>query len=173
MAAKTDPPYCLVYPNIYKPHIPENKQNHLNVQGSPPGPWIHECMCHALLQHIESTKKNQQKHHDGCLVIPWGAQYDHLVPEVIRPCNHQVPLMDLNAGEVFPMVSVGDFTLKDNIFPGSPGDSLLYTNAELDKLQSKGYQVANISHQQRHLNLLSTLERGTALPMKVGSWLRW
>ena len=37
-------------------------------------------------------------------------------------------------GEVFPMVSVGDFTLEDNIFPGTPGDSLLYTSKELDKL---------------------------------------
>ena len=25
MAAETDPPYCLVYPNNYKPHIPENE----------------------------------------------------------------------------------------------------------------------------------------------------
>ena len=49
MAAKTDPPYCLVYPNIYEPHIPENEQNHFNIQGSPPGPWIHECMCRTLL----------------------------------------------------------------------------------------------------------------------------
>ena len=40
------------------------------------------------------------------------------------------------------MVSVGDFMLEDNIFPGSPGDSLLSTDTELDRLQRRGYQVA-------------------------------
>ena len=99
-------------------------------------------MCHTLLQHIDPTIKNWQKHCDGHLLIPWRAQYDHLLLEVVRPCNHRAPLMDLKAGEVFPMVLVGDFTLEDNIFPGTPGDSLLYTSKELDKLQRKGYQVA-------------------------------
>ena len=69
-------------------------------------------------------------------------QYDHLLPEVVKPHNHWAPLMDLKAGEIFPMVLVGDFALEDNIFPGTPGDSLLYTSKELDKLRRKGYQVA-------------------------------
>ena len=142
MAAETDPPYCLVYPNIYKPRIPENKQIHFNVQGRPPGPLIHECMCCTLLHHVDPTIKNWQRHCDGCLVIPWGAQYDRLHLEVFRSRNHRAPLMDLKVGEVFPMVSVGDFALEDNIFPGTPGDSLLYTCKELDKLHRKGYQVA-------------------------------
>ena len=46
------------------------------------------------------------------------------------------------SGEVFPMVLVGDFALEDNIFPRTPGDSLLYTSKELDKLQRKANQVA-------------------------------
>ena len=117
MAAKTDPPYCLVYPNTYKPCILENERNHFNVQGGPPGPWIHKCMCCTLLQHIDPTIKNWQRHCDGCLVIPQGAQYDHLLPEVVRPCNHWASLMDLKAGEVFPMVSVGDFVLEDKSSP--------------------------------------------------------
>ena len=58
MAAETDPPYCLVYPNIYEPCIPENERNHFNIQGSPPRPWIHECMCCTLLQHVNPTIKN-------------------------------------------------------------------------------------------------------------------
>ena len=40
------------------------------------------------------------------------------------------------------MVPVGDFALEDNIFPGSPGDSLLYTHEELDKLWKKEYRIA-------------------------------
>ena len=102
MAAETDPPYCLVYPNIYEPCIPKNELNHFNVQGSPPGPQIHKCMCHTLLQHIDPAIKNQQRHCDGHLVIPPRAQYDCLLPEVVRPHNHWVPLMDLKAVEVFP-----------------------------------------------------------------------
>ena len=103
---------------------------------------LHEYMCCRLLQHINPTIKNQQRHCDGHLVIPWGVQYNRLLLEVVRPRNHQVLLMDLKVGEVFPMVSVEDFTLEDNIFPRTPGDSLLYTSKELDKLQRKGYQVA-------------------------------
>ena len=128
-------------PHIFG-HIPTNQQNHFNVQGGPPGPQIHECMCCTLLQHVNPAIENQQRHCDGCLVIPQGAQYDRLLPEVVRPHNHWALLMDLKAGEVFPMVLAGDFALEDNIFPGTPGDSLLYTSKELDKLQRKGYQVA-------------------------------
>ena len=91
-------------------------------------------MCHTLLQHIDPTIKNQQECCNGCLVIPWGVQYDRLLPEVVRPHIHQALLMDLKVGEVFPMVSVGDFALEDNTFPRTPGDSLLYTSKELDKL---------------------------------------
>ena len=139
MATETDPPYCLVYPNIYEPHIPENERKHFNVQGSPPRPWIHECMCHTLLQCIDPALKKWKRHCNGHLVIPQGVQYDCLLPEVVRPHNHWALLMDPKVGKVFPMVSVGDFTLEDNIFPRTPGDSLLYTSKELDKLQRKGY----------------------------------
>ena len=89
-------------------------------------------MCHALLHLVDSNEKNWQKHHDGCLVTPQGAQYDCLLPKVVRPCNHQALLMDLKMGEVFPMVPVRDFALEDNIFPRSTSDSLLYTDAELE-----------------------------------------
>ena len=74
-------------------------------------------------------------------MIPWGVQYERLLPEAVIPHNHHVPLMDLTGGKVFPMVSVRDFMLEDKIFPGSPGKSLLYTDTEVEKLREKGYQV--------------------------------
>ena len=49
----------------------------------------------------------------------------------MMPCNHWVLLVHLSTGEPFPLVPVGDFQLEDNIFPGTPGDSLLYTSEEL------------------------------------------
>ena len=66
-----------------------------------------------------------------------------MLPEVVIPHNHCTPLIDLTEGKVFPMVSIGDFTLEDKIFPGSPGDSLLYTDTEVVKLQERisGCQV--------------------------------
>ena len=68
-------------------------------------------------------------------MIPQAMQYNCLLPEVVIPRNHCVPLMDLIWGEVFPMVSIRDFMLKDKIFPKSPGNSLLFTDDEVVKLQ--------------------------------------
>ena len=84
---------------------------------------------------------HRQQHHGSCLVIPLGAQYDHLLPEIMMPCNHWALLVDLSTGEPFPLVPVGDFQLEDNIFPGTPSDSLLYTSEELTKLQKMKFQV--------------------------------
>ena len=85
---------------------------------------------------------HRQQHHRSRLVIPQGVQYDHLLPKIMMPCNHQALLVDLSMGEPFPLVLVGDFQLEDNIFPGMPGYSLLYTNKELTKLQKIRFQVA-------------------------------
>ena len=93
-----------------------------------------QCICHALLQHADLSTDHRQQHHGSCLVIPWGAQYDHLLPEIMMPHDYQVLLVDLSTGVPFPLVQVGDFQLEDNIFPRTPGDSLLYTNEELVKL---------------------------------------
>ena len=38
-------------------------------------------------------------------------------------------------GEPFPMVPVGDFQLVDKIFPGMPGDSLLYNSNDLKAMR--------------------------------------
>ena len=68
-------------------------------------------------------------------------QYKTLLPKITMLCNHQGPLLDLHSGKPFPMVPVGDFNLKDKIFPGMPGDSLLFNGDELAKLQRKRYQI--------------------------------
>ena len=74
-------------------------------------------------------------------MIPRGTQYDHLLPKIMMLCNHLAPLVDLSMGEPFPLVPVGDFQLEDNVFPGTPSDSLLCTSEELTKLQKMKFQV--------------------------------
>ena len=64
-----------------------------------------------------------------------------MLPEITIPCNHQGPILDLHSRKLFPMVPVGDFNLKDKIFPGAPGGSLLFNGDELMKLQRKRYQI--------------------------------
>ena len=87
------------------------------------------------------SEANRQKYHSSHVVIPWRVQYSHLLPKITMPCNHWVPLIDLHMGEPFSMVPVGDFQLVDKIFPGMPGDSLLYNNDDLAKLQRMRFQV--------------------------------
>ena len=141
MAVSTDPPYCLMYPNIYSTTVPHEDRHHFNIQGSPPRLCTHVCICHALLQHADLSEAYRWKYHGSCLVIPRGVQYSHLVPEITMPCNHQAPLVDLHRGEPFPLVSAGDFQLEDNIFPGMPGDSLLYSSDDLAELRRMRFQV--------------------------------
>ena len=141
MAVPTEPPYCLVYSNIYAASIPTEDRNHFNVQGGPPGLHTNICICHALLQHVNLSKAHRWKYHGSCVVIPWGAQYNHLLPKITMLHNHWVPLIDLHMGEPFPMVPVGDFQLVDKIFPGMPGDSLLYNSDDLAKLWRMRFQV--------------------------------
>ena len=134
MAVPTDPPYCLMYPNIYSNKVPPEDKNHFNVEGGPPRLCTCTCICHTLLQHADLSEAHRQKYHGSCLVIPWGAQYSHLLPEITMPHNHWVLLIDLHSGEPFPMVPVGDFQLVDKIFSGMPGDSLLFNSDDLAKL---------------------------------------
>ena len=112
MALPTDPPYCLMYPNIYSSTIPEKDRHHFNVRGSPPRVCTRMCIRHALLQHADTSADHRQQHHGSHLVIPQGAQYDHLLPKIMMPCNHWPPLVDLSTGEPFPLVPVRDFQLE-------------------------------------------------------------
>ena len=135
MTLPTDLPYCLMYPNIYSSIIPKKDRHHFNVGGGPSEVHTHVCICHVLLQHANMSTDHRQQHHGSGLVITWGVQYDHLLPKIMMLCNHRALLVDLSMGEPFPLVPVGNFQLEDNSFPGTPSDSLLYTNEELTKLQ--------------------------------------
>ena len=141
MAVPTDPPYCLMYPNIYSTTVPHEDRHHFNVQGGPSRLRTHASICRSLLQHADLSEAQRQKYHGSCLVIPKGAQYSCLLPEITMPCNHQAPLIDLHTGEPFPLDPVGDFQLEDNIFPRMPGDSLLYNSDNLTKLRRLRFQV--------------------------------
>ena len=138
MAIPTDPPYCLMYPNTYSDEVALENQNHSNTAGGPP--WLRTgfCLCHTLLQHVDLTKAHRQKYNGSHLIVPRGAQYKTLLPKITMPHNHQGPLLDLHSGKPFPMVPVGDFSLVDKIFPGMPGNSLLFNGDKLTKLQRKG-----------------------------------
>ena len=142
MAVPTDLPYCLKYPNIYSTTVPHQDRHHFNVQGGPHGLCTCAYIRHALLQHADLSEAHRWKYHRSHLVIPWGTQYSHPLPEITMPCNHQVPLVDLHMGDPLPLVPVGDFQLEDNIFPGTPGDSLLYNSEDLTKLCRLRFQVA-------------------------------
>ena len=97
------------------------------------------------------------KYHGSHLVIPWGVQYNHLLPEITMPCIHRTLLIDLHMGESFPMVPVRDFQLVDKIFPGMPRDSLLYNSDDLAKFQSMRFQV--VMHRTEELPAAESKEK--------------
>ena len=134
MAVPTTPPYCLMYPNIYSTTVPNEDRHHFNVQGGPPGLHTRTCIYCTLLQHANLSETHRQKYHGSHLVIPRGAQYSHLLPQITMPHNHRPLLIDLHMGDPFPLVLTGDFQFEDTIFPGMPGDSLLYNSKDLAKL---------------------------------------
>ena len=124
MAVPTDPPYCLVYPTVSNDDAED--QNHFNTAAIPSGVCTRSCICHTLLQHVNMDPVCWRTYEGGRLIIPHGTQYKTLFPEIIMPSNHRGPLIDHNTGKPYPMVATGDFCLMDPIFPGSPGDSLLF-----------------------------------------------
>ena len=152
MAVTTEPPYCLVYPNICAASVPPKNRNHFNIQGGPPRLHTCVCICCALLQHAELSEAHRWKYHSSHMVIPQGVQYNHLLPEITMLCNHRTPLIDLHMGEPFPMVPVGHFQLVDKIFSGMPGDSLLYNSDDLAKLWRMRFKSPCI-RQKNHLPL--------------------
>ena len=140
MAIPTNPPYCLVYPTVYSDDAED--QNHLNTAASPSGMHTHSCMCCTLLQHVHRDPVHQRTYEGNHFVIPQCTQYRTLFPEIVAPCNHWVLLIDHNTGEPYPMVAMGDFCLMDPIIPGSPGDSLLFKEDDLDRLKRKGFCIS-------------------------------
>ena len=174
MAVPTDPPYCLVYPNIYSTTVPHKDRHHFNDQGGPPGLHTCACICHTLLQHANLSEAHRWKYHGSHLVIPRGARYSCLLPKITMLCNHRAPLVDLHMGEPFPLVLVGDFQFEDNIFPGMPGDSLLYNSDDLTKLCRMRFQVTThwtehpkLNPRRRSLNLPAAQVRCPARPARM------
>ena len=84
MAIPTDPPYCLVYPTIYSDDVDIKDQNHFNTAASPPGLDTHGCICCTLLQHADLMEAHKQKYDGSHLIVPRGAQYKTLLPEITR-----------------------------------------------------------------------------------------
>ena len=109
MAVPTDPLYCLVYPTMYNNDMED--QNHFNTAASPSGLHTHSCICHTLLQHVDMDPVCQKTYEGSHLIIPHGAQYRTLFPEIVIPHNHQGLLIDHNTEEPYPMAATGDFCL--------------------------------------------------------------
>ena len=137
MAIPTDPPCCLVYPTVYNDDTED--QNHFNTAASPSGMCTCTCMCHALL---DKDPVHQRTYEGSHLIIPHRAQYWTLFPEIITPRNHWGLLIDHNTGEPYPMAAMGDFCLMDPLFPGNPGDSLLFKEDDLNRLKRKGFRIS-------------------------------
>ena len=140
MAIPTDPLYCLVYPTVYKEDTKD--QNHFNTAASPSGMCTQACICCTLLQHADKDPVCWRTYEGSCLIIPHSTQYRTLFSEIVMPHNHWGPLIDHNSRELYPMATTGDFCLMDPIFPGSPGDSLLFKEDDLDRLKRKGFCVS-------------------------------
>ena len=140
MAIPTNPPYCLVYPTVYNDDTED--QNHFNMAGRPSGMHTCSCICCTLLQDTDKDPAHQRAYEGSHLIIPCGAQYRTLFPEIVTPHNHQGPLNNHNTGEPYPMEVVGEFCLMDPIFPGSPGDSYLFKEGDLESLKRKGFHIS-------------------------------
>ena len=64
--------------------------------------------------------------------------------------DHWGLLIDHSSRKPYPMVPIGDFSLVDKIFPGSPMDSLLFNGEELTRLKRKGYQISTFQREKLH-----------------------
>ena len=148
MAIPTDPPYCLVYPVNYSDDVATKNQNHFNTTVSLPGLCTCSCICCALLQHADLMEAHRWKYNGSHLIVPCGAQYKTLFPEITMPHNHRGPLINHSSRKPYPMVPVGDFSPVDKIFPGSPVDSLLFNGKELARLKRKGLQVSTFQEEK-------------------------
>ena len=149
MAIPTNPPYCLVYPIVFNNYAED--QNYFNTAASLSEMHIHACMCHALLQLMDKDPDHQRTYEGNHLVILHGTQYRTLFPEIVMPSNHQGLLIDPNTGEPYPMATAGDFCLMDPIFLGSPGDSLLFKEDDLNRLKRKGFHISTYREEKPQL----------------------
>ena len=130
MLVPMDPPYCHVYPTSY---VKDVEPDHFDTCNNPAGTHLHHCICHATLQYINDDPHYHRAHGGSHLILPRGAQYkERLFPKILKPWNHQAPLIDPITQEPFPMKLMGDFRSMDPIFKGCYGDSFLYSNVDSD-----------------------------------------
>ena len=86
MALATKPPYCLMYSTVYDDEMEDKTL--FNTKGSPSGMRTEVCICRSLLHLTNMEPDNRRKFKGRSLIVPHGAQYDHLLPEITAPCNH-------------------------------------------------------------------------------------
>ena len=142
MAIPTEPPYCLVYHRIYDK---EADQSIFNISSSPSTMHSSDCICHRLLHLMDMDSTNVRQCEVGCLLVPCGTQYNHLSPEITIPCNYMPLLIEVNTGQMYHTMSVGNFSLRDMMFTGSLGNSLLFSNADLVSLCSPPTTERNLT----------------------------
>ena len=133
MSVPMDPPYCLVYPMSY---MKDMEPDHFDTHNNPTGICLHCCICCATLQYMNDNPCYHRAYGGSHLILPFGAQYkERLFPVILKPWNHWVPLIDPTTKEPFPMKLMGDFRSMDPIIKGCYGDSFLYSDVDLGRLQ--------------------------------------
>ena len=137
LSVPMDLPYCLVYPMRY---MKDMELDHFDTRNNPAGTCLHCCICHATLQYMNDDPRYHRAYDRSWLILPRGTQYkEQLFPKILKPWNHQVPLIDPITKEPYSMKLMGDFRSMDPIFKGCYGDSFLYSNVDLGQLQQQGY----------------------------------
>ena len=155
----TNPPYCLIYANIYSSTVPLLKQTPFRTTRRPQGLHLGKCMHHALLQVADLSTERKWQYAGSHLIIPCGVQFINRFPAIIKPCNHSSLLRNAE-GVPYPMEAVGDFVLEDKIFPVILGDSLLFVGAKPMRLQQKNYSVPMHLPPVSHTGHLSNVASG-------------
>ena len=117
-------------------YMKDMEPNHFNIHNNPTRTHLCHCIYHTTLQHMNDNSCYCRAYGRSHLILPRGAQYkERLFPEILELQNHQAPLIDPITKKPFPMKLVGDFRSMDPIFKGCYGDSLLYSDADLGRLQ--------------------------------------
>ena len=133
MLVPTDPPYCLIYPMSY---VKDVEPDHFDTHNNPARSRLCRYICRATLQYMNDNPCYYRAYGRSHLILPRGTQYkEQLFPKILKPWNHWAPLIDPATKEPFPMKLVGDFRSMDPIFKGCYGDSFLYSDVDLGRLQ--------------------------------------
>ena len=142
MVPPMEPLYCLMYLICFFNDTPTDLRNQLHTDLLPPGLCCRECVCHRLIQRANLHEKWETIMGGSHFLLPHRAQYDdNLLPQLIRPQNHRILLMDPVTAQSYPLVEVGSFTIQDPLFPGTVGDGYVYWGDAQKWLEERGYRV--------------------------------